>query len=289
MAKASHCTIVEAEEIVEIGEIPPEEVHLPGLYVNRLFKGAEYKHKVEVLKVAEEDETKEGDKGGDDGDEDPRHTIAKRAAQEFTSGMNCNLGVGIPTLAAAYAAKAGTHVFLQSENGMNGVGGSPHRDAVDSDWINAGKETVTPVAGASTFDSAESFGQIRGGHLDMTVLGSLECSQYGDVANFMIPGKKVSGMGGAMDLVSAPKLTRVVVTQTHCDKHGRSKIKEQCDLPLTGAKVASRIITELAVFDVNTEKGLTLVEYNPKSSVEDIKKKTAAKFEVGKDCKAWKL
>lgn len=165
MAKASNCTIVEAEEIVELGEIPPEQVHLPGLYVNRLFKGEKFEHKIEILKTADDDEDAKDQK------KDVRSIIASRAALEFESGMNCNLGVGIPTLASKFAAAKGIHVFLQSENGMNGTGGYPKKGKEDSDWINAGKESITYVPGASTFDSAESFGQIRGGHLDMTVLG----------------------------------------------------------------------------------------------------------------------
>ena len=195
--EAARITIVEAEEIVEIGEIKPEEVHLPGLYVNRLFKGEKYAHKIEVLKFSDKDSSKKDSKGAKKA-QDPRELIAQIAAQEFKTGMNCNLGVGIPTMAAGFAASMGIHVFLQSENGMTGCGPYPEKGKEDSDWINAGKESVTPLLGASTFGSDESFGQIRGGHLDMTVLGALECSQYGDIANFMIPGKMVKGMGGAM-------------------------------------------------------------------------------------------
>lgn len=282
MAKAAHVTIVEAEEIVEIGDIKPEEVHLPGLYVNRLFKGAKFEHRVEILKTSDDDQ-------GDAEAKDPRSVIAARAAKEFFPGMNCNLGVGMPTLAAKFAAAQGTHVFLQSENGMTGVGGYPHKNDVDSDWINAGKETITPVPGSSTFASDESFGQIRGGHLDLTVLGALEVSQYGDIANYMIPGKMVKGMGGAMDLVSNPEQTRVMVTQQHNDKHGGFKIKEKCDLPLTGAKCVHVIVTELAIFDVDHEKGLTLREYSPDTSIDEIKKKTGAPFKVADKCGPWKI
>jgi 3-oxoacid CoA-transferase len=160
---------VEAEEIVEIGDIPPEQVHLPGLYVNRLFIGAKYEHKIEVLKNLENSASKSADEVKRT--EDPRELIAHIAAQEFKTGMNCNLGVGIPTMAAGFASSMGIHVFLQSENGMTGCGPYPEKGKEDSDWINAGKESVTPLPGASTFGSDESFGQIRGGHLDMTVLG----------------------------------------------------------------------------------------------------------------------
>ena len=160
--------IVEAEEIVEIGEIEPEHVHLPGLYVNRLFKGAKYEHKIEVLKNSDNQSLKSPE---DVQKSDPRELIARIAAQEFKPGMNCNLGVGIPTMAAGFAASMGIHVFLQSENGMMGCGPYPEKGKENSDWINAGKESVTPLPGASTFGSDESFGQIRGGHLDMTVLG----------------------------------------------------------------------------------------------------------------------
>lgn len=160
--------IVEAEEIVEVGDIPPEQVHLPGLYVNRLFKGKKFEHKIEILKNSENTSSKSRKYTES---EDPRELIAHIAAQEFKPGMNCNLGVGIPTMAAGFAANMGIRVFLQSENGMTGCGPYPEKGKEDSDWINAGKETVTPLPGASTFGSDESFGQIRGGHLDMTVLG----------------------------------------------------------------------------------------------------------------------
>lgn len=170
MTEAAKTVIVEAEEIVEIGEIAPEYVHLPGLYVNRLFKGEKFEHKIEILKTAEHDTSNKG-LGANKALEDPREMIAQMAAQEFKTGMNCNLGVGIPTMAAGFAASTGTHVFLQSENGMTGCGPYPEKGKEDSDWINAGKETVTALPGASTFGSDESFGQIRGGHLDLTVLG----------------------------------------------------------------------------------------------------------------------
>ena len=175
MANAAKITIVEAEEIYEAGELSPESIHLPGLNVNRLFKGEKW-GKVEVLKT-------------DDGDSEKkemtvRDTIAQRAAKEFVPGSSCNLGVGMPTLASDYAAKDGRHVYVQSENGVIGVGGYPKKGEEMSDWINAGKETIVPIPGASTFGSDVSFGQIRGGHLDLTVLGALECSQYGDIANY---------------------------------------------------------------------------------------------------------
>lgn len=165
--------IVEAEKIVEIGEIEPEHVHLPGLYVNRLCKGAQYEHKIEILKNSENESSKSAEDVRKS--EDLREVIAHIAAQEFKTGMNCNLGVGIPTMAAGFAASMGIRVFLQSENGMTGCGPYPEKGKEDSDWINAGKESVTPLPGASTFGSDESFGQIRGGHLDMTVLGVCLC------------------------------------------------------------------------------------------------------------------
>jgi 3-oxoacid CoA-transferase len=190
MATAAKVTIVEADEIVEAGDIRPENVHLPGLHVHRLFKGFN-KHKIEVLRFDEGEAAPEGKLG-------PRDVIAMRAAKEFVAGSSCNLGVGIPVLASMYAAKDARHVYVQSENGVLGVGGYPKKGQENSNWINAGKESIDFIKGASSFGSETAFMQIRGGHLDMTVLGALECSQYGDLANYMIPGKMVKGMGGAM-------------------------------------------------------------------------------------------
>lgn len=194
MANAARCTIVECEELVEIGELEPEQIHLPGLNVNRIFKGEKFENRIEILKFSDEEKSGSTGRPGTS----VRDIIAQRAALEFVPGMQCNLGVGMPTLAASYANRFGRNVFIQSENGMIGVGGYPKRGEEQADWINAGKEAILPTPGASSFGSDVSFGQIRGGHLDMTVLGALECSQYGDVANYMIPGKMVKGMGGAM-------------------------------------------------------------------------------------------
>jgi 3-oxoacid CoA-transferase len=297
MATAAKITIVEADEIVEAGEIRPEDVHLSGVHVKRLFQGFN-KHRIEVLR---------NDEGGDIVKKlGPRDIIAMRAAKEFVAGSSCNLGVGMPTLASMYAAKDQRHVFVQSENGVLGVGGYPKKGKENSNWINAGKETIDYIPGASTFGSDTAFMQIRGGHLDMTVLGALECSQYGDIANFMIPGKMVKGMGGAMvglrlvvlrrisliatqDLVSNPEATKVLVVQTHTDKHGVPKIKEKCDLPLTGARCVHTIVTELACFDVDPEEGLTLRDYNPDSSIEEVKSKTAATFKIADGCGPWDI
>lgn len=177
MANAAKVTIVEAEEIVEAGDLSAESIHLPGLNVTRVFKGQKW-GKIEVLHNNTDGSKSESSK------KTPRDIIAQRAAKEFVPGSSCNLGVGIPVLASQYAAKEGRHVYVQSENGVIGVGGYPEKGEESSDWINAGKETIVPIPGASTFGSDVAFGQIRGGHLNVTVLGALECSQYGDVANY---------------------------------------------------------------------------------------------------------
>ncbi|MBV7508686.1 3-oxoacid CoA-transferase subunit B [Bacillus sp. sid0103] len=207
---------------------------------------------------------------------DVRQKIIKRAVQEIQDGMNVNLGIGIPTL-LANEIPAEYSVLLQSENGLLGIGPYPEEEHVDPDLINAGKETVTTVNGASYFDSAESFAMIRGGHIDLAILGGMEVSEKGDLANWMIPGKMVKGMGGAMDLVNGAK--RIVVIMEHVNKYGESKIKKECTLPLTGKEVVHRLITDLAVFDF-TPEGMVLVETQEGVTLEEVKGKTEASFTI---------
>ena len=208
-----------------------------------------------------------------------REQVAMRVAQELKDGYYVNLGIGIPTLVANYVPK-GMEVMLQSENGLLGMGPYPTEDEIDADMINAGKETVTAIKGAAIFNSAESFAMIRGGHVDLTVLGAFEVDQNGNIASWMIPGKLVKGMGGAMDLVAGAQ--NIVVTMTHADKYGNSKLLDNCTLPLTGVGCVKKIVTDLAVLEVRNG-AFHLLERAPGISVEEIQQKTAGKLVIDGD------
>uniref|UniRef100_A0A1I8BRX4 Succinyl-CoA:3-ketoacid-coenzyme A transferase n=1 Tax=Meloidogyne hapla TaxID=6305 RepID=A0A1I8BRX4_MELHA len=259
MCKASDCTIVEVEELVEVGQILPEEIHVPSIYCHRIVVGENYKKPFEKL-IFNDSSKKRGKSTELDS---VREIIARRAALEFQDGMYVNLGIGIPTLCPTYLPK-GMRVHLQSENGVIGVGPYPNPGEEDPDKINAGKESITFLPGAAVFGSDESFAMIRGGHIDLTLLGGLQVSKFGDLANWMIPGKMVKGMGGAMDLISAPG-SRVIVTMEHTAKGGVPKILEECTLPLTD--------------------GLTLVEVYSDCSVEDVALHTGCDFKISENLK----
>ncbi|GAA7245794.1 succinyl-CoA--3-ketoacid CoA transferase subunit B [Helicobacter pylori] len=204
-----------------------------------------------------------------------REAIIKRAAKELKDGMYVNLGIGLPTLVANEVS--GMNIVFQSENGLLGIGAYPLEGGVDADLINAGKETITVVPGASFFNSADSFAMIRGGHIDLAILGGMEVSQNGDLANWMIPKKLIKGMGGAMDLVHGAK--KVIVIMEHCNKYGESKVKKECSLPLTGKGVVHQLITDLAVFEFSNN-AMKLVELQEGVSLDQVREKTEAKFEV---------
>ena len=269
IATCGKVCIAEVEELVEVGQLEPDSIHTPGIYVDRIIQGVNYEKRIEFRTVQGSAASKK---------ESPiRELMAKRAAQELRDGYYVNLGIGIPTLVANFIPK-GMNVTLQSENGLLGIGPFPTDDKVDADLINAGKQTISTIPGSAFFSSADSFAMIRGGHIDLSILGALEVADNGDIAYWMVPGKMVKGPGGAMDLVAGVK--RVVVVMEHCAKDGSPKILQNCTLPITGKGVVGLIITDLCVFAVKPGGGLMLTEVHPGATVEDIRLKTGAPFTV---------
>lgn len=271
MAMAANTTIAEVEILVEAGELDPDEVHVPGIFVQRIFQGAKFDNPLEKVTLAQPAGS------GADGVAPAskplsRRQMAWRAAQDLPDGGYVNLGIGVPTLVADYLP-AGRKIRLHSENGVLGVGPYPTEDQVEYYLINAGKETITLNPGASTFDSSTSFAMIRGGHLDWAILGALQVSQHGDLANWMIPGEKVNGMGGAMDLAAGAKNTMILTT--HTDKNGNPKLVADCEFPLTAPRTVNRVITDLAVISIDQD-GFLVEEMLEGMSREELQEKTGA-------------
>jgi len=269
IATCGKICVAEVEQLVEIGELDADQIHTPGIFVNRIIQGAKYEKRIEFRTTQGAAASKK---------ENPvRELMARRAAKELRDGYYVNLGIGIPTLVANYIPE-GMNVTLQSENGLLGIGPFPKEEKIDADLINAGKQTITERPGSAYFSSADSFGQIRGGHIDLAILGAFEVTDSGDIANWMIPGKMIKGPGGAMDLVAGVK--RVVAVLEHTSKDGSPKILKKCTLPITGLGVVNLIITDLCVFEVKESGGLVLTEIHSNATVDDIRAKTGTPFEV---------
>ena len=269
IATCGKICVAEVEQLVEIGELDADQIHTPGIFVNRIIQGAKYEKRIEFRTTQGAAASKK---------ENPvRELMARRAAKELRDGYYVNLGIGIPTLVANYIPE-GMNVTLQSENGLLGIGPFPKEEKIDADLINAGKQTITERPGSAYFSSADSFGQIRGGHIDLAILGAFEVTDSGDIANWMIPGKMIKGPGGAMDLVAGVK--RVVAVMEHTSKDGSPKILKKCTLPITGLGVVNLIITDLCVFEVKESGGLVLTEIHSNATVDDIRAKTGTPFEV---------
>jgi len=274
IATCGKVCVAEVEHLVEVGELDADSIHTPGIFVDRIIQGARYEKRIEFRTVR-------GAAVSRKESEDPqqlarREQMARRAAKELRDGYFVNLGIGIPTLVANHIPP-GINVTLQSENGLLGIGPFPTEDQVDPDLINAGKQTITALPGASFFSSADSFAMIRGGHVDLSILGGMEVAENGDLANWMIPGRMVRGPGGAMDLVSGVK--RVVVLMEHTAR-GASKVLKTCTLPITGKGVVNLLITDLCVFEVVPGQGLVLKELHPGVTLDEVKAKTEASFRV---------
>lgn len=282
MAAAGKITIAEVEELVPAGSLDPAQIHTPGIYVQRIFQGKNYEKRIEQRTISKPDAISEKNTVAalQKGQGLDKNQIAQRIAQELKDGYYVNLGIGIPTLVANYIPE-GINVVLQSENGLLGIGPFPTEENVDADLINAGKQTVTMTAGSALFSSAESFAMIRGGHVDLTILGAMEVSENGDIANWKIPGKMVKGMGGAMDLVASAE--NIIVAMQHVNKAGESKLLKSCSLPITGLRCVKKIVTELAVLEVMPEGGFKLLETAPGISIEDVQKATEGKLIIADD------